>query len=242
MRKAGDRGPGTGDRRRSRSRAAAWAAGLVAGLGYLLAVSAEGQYLAVFTDGRVLHVSSAQVVGGTKIRLELKGGGAVQVPLTRLESVIEDVVEPEPAPVALPVCHAGWDDQPLPEGTPYRDEIAAAGRAAGLHPWLVAAVVEAESRYNRWAVSRAGARGLMQLMPAVWKDGRIRNPHDVKANLRVGCAHLKTLLERFGDLSLALAAYNAGPVVVDRHQGMPPYRETCAFVRRVLGRFCPLDL
>ena len=242
MREAGYRGPGTGDRRRSRNRAAAWAAGLVAGLGYLLAVPAGAQYLAVFTDGRVLQVTSARVVGGTKIRLDLKTGGVIQVPLTRLESLIEDVVELAPEPLPPPPCPPEFADQPLPEGTPYREEIAAAGRAAGLHPWLVAAVVEAESRYDRWAVSRAGARGLMQLMPAVWKDGRIRNPHDVKANLRVGCAHLKTLLDRFGDLPLALAAYNAGPVVVDRYQGMPPYRETRAFVRRVLSRFCPLDL
>jgi soluble lytic murein transglycosylase-like protein len=217
----------------------AWVAGLAAGLGCLSAVAAEAQYLAVFSDGRVLKVASAVLVGTEQIRLGLAGGGVVQVPLTRLQNVIEDVVEPVMEPVPEPPCPHGWAEQPLPEATPYRREIAAAARAAGLHPWLVAAVVEAESRYDRWAVSRAGARGLMQLMPAVWTDAGIRDPHSPKANLHVGCAHLKALLERFGDLPLALAAYNAGAVVVERHQGMPPYRETRAFVRRVLSRFCP---
>jgi soluble lytic murein transglycosylase-like protein len=189
-----------------------------------------------------MPVTAARLVGRDRIRLELKSGGVAELPLTRIESVIEDAVEPEPEPVPAPACPHGWAEQPLPEATPYRREITAASRAAGLHPWLVAAVVEAESRYDRLAVSRAGARGLMQLMPAVWTDGGIRDPHNAKANLRVGCAHLKGLLARFGDLPLALAAYNAGPVVVERHQGMPPYRETRAFVRRVLSRFCPLDL
>lgn len=203
------------------------------------AALSEAQYLAVFSDGRVLKVTAARLVGTGAIRLELGGGGTVQVPLSRLESVIEDAVEPEAEPLPEPPCAHGWAEQPLPEATPYRDEITAAGRAAGLHPWLVAAVVEAESRYNRWAISRAGARGLMQLMPAVWSDRGIRDPHNPKANLRAGCAHLKALLERFGDLPLALAAYNAGPTVVERHGGMPPYRETREFVRRVLARFCP---
>jgi soluble lytic murein transglycosylase-like protein len=200
---------------------------------------AGAQYLAVFSDGRVLKVSAATLVGTGKIRLELRGGGVVQVPLTRLESVIEDVVESVPEPVEAPPCPAAFADQPLPEATPYRAEIAAASRAAGLHPWLVAAVVEAESRYDRRAVSRAGARGLMQLMPAVWTDGGIRDPHDPRANLQVGCTHLRRLIDRFGDLPLALAAYNAGPTVVEREGGMPPYRETRDFVRRVLSRFCP---
>jgi len=217
----------------------AWAAGLLAGLGYLPAVPAEAQYLAVFGDGRVLKVAAASLVGTDQIRLELASGGVVQVPLTRLENVIEDLVEEAPAPLPPPACPPSFDEQALPDATPYRGEIMDAGRAAGLHPWLVAAVVEAESRYDRWAVSRAGARGLMQLMPAVWTEGGIRDPHDPRANLRVGCSHLKALIARFGELPLALAAYNAGPAVVERHGGVPPYRETREFVRRVLSRFCP---
>jgi soluble lytic murein transglycosylase-like protein len=201
----------------------------------------EAQYLAVFTDGRVLAVGAARLLDGDRIRLELKSGGVLVVPLARLESVIEDAVEAAPESVPPPACPPGYRDQPLPEATPYRREIVTASRKADLHPWLVAAVVEAESRYDRWAVSRVGARGLMQLMPAVWTDGGIADPHNVKANLRVGCAHLRALITRYQELPLALAAYNAGPAVVDRAGGMPPYRETREFVRRVLSSFCPVD-
>jgi soluble lytic murein transglycosylase-like protein len=238
---SGDRGPGTGDRgipllplRRS-------AAVLLVAIALILAASreAEAQYLAVFTDGRVLAVTGARLVEGERIRLELKSGGVLVAPLSRLESVIEDAVEPAPEPVPPPPCPPAFADQALPEATPYRGEIVAASRKADLHPWLVAAVVEAESRYNRWAVSRVGARGLMQLMPSVWIEGGIADPHDVRANLRVGCAHLRALITRYRELPLALAAYNAGPAVVDRSGGMPPYRETREFVRRVLSSFCP---
>ncbi len=211
---------------------------LVALLAPRLAVA---QYLAVFTDGRVLAVCSARLVEGDRIRLDLKSGGVLVTPVTRLQSVIEDAVEPAPEPLPPPRCPPGFSEQPLPASTPFRAEIVAAGRRADLHPWLVAAVVEAESRYDRWAVSRVGARGLMQLMPAVWIDGGIADPHDVRANLRVGCAYLRALIARYKELPLALASYNAGPAVVDRSGGMPPYRETREFVRRVLATFCPFD-
>ena len=213
----------------------------VALLAVLCGGLARAQYLAVFTDGRVLAVTSARLAEGERIRFELKSGGVPVAPLTRLESVIEDTLEPAPEPVPPPRCPPEFVDQALPDATPFRGEIVAASRKADLHPWLIAAVVEVESRYNRWAVSRVGARGLMQLMPAVWIDGGIADPHSVRANLRVGSAHLRALITRYKELPLALAAYNAGPAVVDRAGGMPPYRETREFVRRVLSRFCPFD-
>lgn len=202
---------------------------------------AAGQYLAVFTDGRVLSVTGASLLDDRTVRLELPGGGRLELPARRLEAVVEALVEPEPdsEPAPTPPCTADWDDQPLPETTPFAAEIQAAARAAGLHPWLVAAVVEAESRFDPWAVSRVGARGLMQLMPSVWIPARLHNPHDVKGNLRVGTAHLKRLYDRFGELSLALAAYNAGPTTVARYGGVPPFRETRAYLRHILSRFCP---
>ncbi len=237
----GDLGPGTGDREHRLRRLPRGAAGALLACTLVATGSreAEAQYLAVFSDGRVLAVTGARLVEGERIRLELKSGGVLVAPLTRLESVIEDAVEPAPVPVPPPQCLPEFAEQALPEATPYRREIVAASRKADLHPWLVAAVVEAESRYNRWAVSRVGARGLMQLMPAVWIDGGIADPHSVRANLRVGCAHLRALITRYHELPLALAAYNAGPAVVDRSGGMPPYRETREFVRRVLASFCP---
>ncbi len=202
--------------------------------------TAAAQYLAVFVDGRLLPVREATLVGGDRIRLELPVGGWLEVPLTRLDRVIEDTpVVPEEEPVTEPACDPGWADEALPSGTAFRDEIVRASRHADLHPWLVAAVIEAESRSNPSAVSRVGACGLMQLMPAVWRDEGVRNPFEPRANLRAGTRHLRRLLDRFGDLSLALAAYNAGAATVERYGGVPPFRETRAYLRAVLGRFCP---
>ena len=79
----------------------------------------------------------------------------------------------------------------------------------------------------------------MQLMPSVWLEQGVASPYEPAANLRAGCHHLRALLDRFGDLTLALAAYNAGIATVVKAGGVPPYRETRDFVRRVLGRFCP---
>jgi soluble lytic murein transglycosylase-like protein len=210
--------------------AAAWSAG---------AVRASAQYLAVFVDGRVLPVAGARLVNEGTVRLEMSDGGAVEVPAARLERLVESATDPKPEPVAEPPCKAGWENQALPDGTPYAAEIERAARRAGLHPWLVAAVVEAESHYDRWAVSPVGARGLMQLMPSVWLPAGAADPHDVRTNLRLGCAYLKSLIARFGDLDLALAAYNAGPTTVERYGGVPPYRETRHYVNRIIGRFCP---
>ena len=108
-----------------------------------------------------------------------------------------------------------------------------------LHPWLVAAVVQAESAFNPLAISRVGAAGLMQLMPAAAADHDVSNAFDPDENLRGGSEHLRTMLDRFESLSLALAAYNAGATTVDRYQGIPPYKETRQYVRRVLKTFCP---
>lgn len=199
----------------------------------------EGGYLAVFVDGRTLHVEKVTLEGEGRAQLWLPAGGSIDIPLSRLDRVIEDEVEPNPQPVAEPACKADFADQPLPAGTPFASEILAASRKADLHPWLVAAVVQAESRFDPAAVSRVGARGLMQLMPSVWMDAGVRDPHDPRANLRAGCRHLRRLLDRFGDLRLALAAYNSGAATVEQAHGVPPYRETRTFVRHVLATFCP---
>ncbi len=105
----------------------------------------------------------------------------------------------------------------------------------GLDPQLVRAVVQAESAYDERAVSRAGALGLMQLMPTTAAELAVHNPFDPEANVRGGTSYLRRMLDEFGDeLPLALAGYNAGPGAVHRHGGVPPYRETQQYVRRVL--------
>jgi soluble lytic murein transglycosylase-like protein len=103
---------------------------------------------------------------------------------------------------------------------------------------LVAAVIEAESDNNPRAVSRRGARGLMQLMPKTARTLGVRDPFDPRANIDAGVRHLRALMDRFGsnNLPLVLAAYNAGEVAVIKHRGVPPYRETRAYVKRILKK------
>jgi soluble lytic murein transglycosylase-like protein len=103
---------------------------------------------------------------------------------------------------------------------------------------LLASLVKAESGGNVRAVSRAGARGLMQLMPATASQLGVEDSFQPDENLRGGSAYLDALLTRYHDnLALALAAYNAGPAAVDEHHGIPPYRETQAYVARVIHEF-----
>src|SRR4030095_7555974 len=104
-------------------------------------------------------------------------------------------------------------------------------------PDVVAAVIEAESEFNPRAVSRRGARGLMQLMPQTGKTLGVADPFDPRENIEAGARPLRALMDRFGDtLPLVLAAYNAGEVAVIKHRGVPPYRETRAYVKRIMKR------
>ncbi|HJY84331.1 MAG TPA: lytic transglycosylase domain-containing protein [Candidatus Binatia bacterium] len=100
---------------------------------------------------------------------------------------------------------------------------------------LVKAVIKAESAFDPLALSRAGARGLMQLMPDTATLHGVTDVHDPRGNIDGGVRHLRLLLDRFrGNLTLTLAAYNAGPETVARYNGVPPYEETREYVQRVL--------
>ena len=116
----------------------------------------------------------------------------------------------------------------------YREEIAAASREFGVEEAVVRAVIHAESAFNPTAVSRAGAQGLMQLMPATARRFGVTDSFEPAQNIRGGVEYLSWLLRRFnGNLTLAAAGYNAGEGAVDRHGGVPPYRETQNYVVRV---------
>lgn len=115
--------------------------------------------------------------------------------------------------------------------------IEAAAKRNNLDPALVAAVAKAESGFRVDAGSGAGARGLMQLMPSTASGLGVTDILDPAQNLDAGSRYLKQQVDRFGDLRLALAAYNAGPGAVTRYGGVPPYTETQNYVTRVLGLY-----
>jgi soluble lytic murein transglycosylase-like protein len=112
--------------------------------------------------------------------------------------------------------------------------IAEAASKHNVDPNLVRAVVKVESNFNSQAISRTGAMGLMQLMPATARTLNVSNPFDPKQNIDAGVRHLKGLLDSYnGDVRLSLAAYNAGQGAVARNNGIPPYAETQNYVKRI---------
>ena len=128
-----------------------------------------------------------------------------------------------------------WGPVYLGEGS-FARLIEAAARQVGLDPGLIRAIIQVESGFDPEAVSHKGARGLMQLHPQTAADLAVRDTFDPAENIFGGVRYLRHLHERFrGDLRLTLAAYNAGPEAVVRHRGIPPYRETREYVRRILA-------
>jgi soluble lytic murein transglycosylase len=122
--------------------------------------------------------------------------------------------------------------------TSYDDVISEAAKRYGLSSSLIKALIHVESYFNPKAVSTKGAIGLMQIMPENLQALNISDPFDPWENIMGGASYLKSMLERFrGELPLALAAYNAGPTVVERYRDIPPYPETEAYVKKVMRYF-----
>lgn len=116
--------------------------------------------------------------------------------------------------------------------------IFRAGEKAGVDPRFIHAVIKQESKYDPHAISYVGAQGLMQMMPATAKRFGLKDPYDAAANVEAGTKYLKWLLKRFnGDVSLALAGYNAGEGSVDKYKGVPPYSETQNYVKKIVGNY-----
>lgn len=116
--------------------------------------------------------------------------------------------------------------------------VSDASATNGVPAGLVRAILMAESAGDPAAVSTAGAQGLMQLMPGTSQGCGIANPFDPTENVQCGTAYLRGLLDRYhNNVTLAVAAYNAGPGAVDRYHGVPPYAETQAYVLRVLSAY-----
>jgi soluble lytic murein transglycosylase-like protein len=204
-------------------------------LGTAAPASAEIVFLA---SGQTISVKSHRIEGNS-IVLTLRGGGEVTCDRSLVEKIVADEV-PHPEPKAeqttdgLPPS-AGIVDPALLEATPYGEIIAAMSEAHGVNPMLVRALIQVESNYKPRARSHKGAMGLMQLMPSTARAYQVGNPYDPKANIAAGVKHLKGLLDRLGQVDLALAAYNAGEAAVKRFNGVPPYRETRNYVSRILS-------
>lgn len=203
--------------------------------------------IAIFTNGRTLKVTGWGVEGDS-MRLELEHGGSLVLPMDRVERIVDDEVVPVPeaqammAEVELETRSWNYDaDAVLTFSSPWDEVIHAAGRRYDVDPALIAAVIKAESDFRPTIVSHKGAQGLMQLMPATAKRFGVSNAFDPVSNIHGGTRYLRWLLQKFdGNVELALAGYNAGEGNVMKYKGIPPFRETMAYVRKI-SRYLGLD-
>jgi soluble lytic murein transglycosylase-like protein len=203
------------------------------GLFFLLAGAGLAGEYAVFASGARMHVDRHEA-DGAKVRL-YQGSGFVELNAAAVRSYEAEEYEPpvaaaDVATVAAPELSA----MAIPPRTPTPLELAdAAADRYGLPRELVRSVMAAESGFQPLAISPKGAIGLMQLMPGT-AQVLGADPHDPAQNVDAGARYLRDLLERYNyGLRHALAAYNAGPVAVDRYNGVPPYRETINYISRI---------
>jgi hypothetical protein len=195
------------------------AAGTLAGLLGLCPTSLRAEYV-VLRSGARLAVTGYELVGD-RYRLQMKGGTA--------EVAVDDVVNIEPDEIFEPV------PEPLNANTPFHEIIRAAAERYGVDADLIHCVIAVESNFNPKAVSRKNARGLMQLIPNTAAQMGVKNIFDPKENVDGGTRYLRDMLARFNnDITLALAAYNAGPENVERYgKHVPPFAETRLYVQKI---------
>ncbi len=187
------------------------------------------------TTGATLSVKSAVADGDTMVMV-LRSGGEMRAPKSLVAEVLPDEVLHADAATTftLPAY------EPPKVATTVDELVDQLSEQFGVPTALAHAVIRVESNYQTDAVSRKGAMGLMQLMPATARQYAVDDPFDPVQNLTAGLQHLRSLLDRYDNkTSSALAAYNAGEGAVARYGGIPPYRETQEYVRRILSLVNP---
>ncbi len=203
--------------------------------------------IAVFTDGRAMKIA-AYKVDDDVVQLTLTKGGTVSLPLRRIDRIVDDeVVTPEAVAEVKKIEEQGvfpkrswrYDESSKPLfKTRFDKLIDEAAKHFDVDAALVSAVIKAESDFNPREVSNKGARGLMQLMPSTAERFGVTNSFDPVANVYAGTRYLRWLLQTFdGNADLAVAAYNAGEGNVWKYNGVPPFRETLTYIRRIARRF-----
>ena len=189
----------------------------------LAASGARAEYI-VLRSGQRLHVTGYQLLDD-KYRLQLQGGW--------LDVQTADVVSIEPEEVFTPVP-AQPAAAPAAAMSPYHELVAAAASRYGVDAELITSVIAVESNFDRKAVSRKNARGLMQLLPETAARFGVKDVFDPAENIDAGTRYLRDLLQLYNnDLTLTLAAYNAGPDNVQKYGRVPPFSETVSYVKRV---------
>jgi soluble lytic murein transglycosylase-like protein len=196
---------------------------------------ASATELALLRNGFTIRHEHRLVIGANT-RLFFDGDTAtfIDIPTADIEGFEKDLTQPAVSPPAAPQP-AVKPPTPAPD---LNQVVNSASAAYHLDPDLVNSVIHAESGFNSHAVSRKGARGLMQLMPDTANKLGVTNAFDAQSNVAGGSRYLRELLERYNfDLVKALAAYNAGPKRVEQYKGVPPYSETRAYVAKIVREY-----
>ncbi len=202
-------------------------------------------------NGFSVDCQRREVVGGDKVRLypTVDGGAGENYFEVAAAAIVDVEVLPDPPRVVGELTPGAARRggargvtpnaaEAIPTAAEMREMLARAGGKHNVDADLLASVVRAESGGRVRAVSRTGARGLMQLMPGTATEMGVGDAFSPEENINGGTAYLDWLLVRYhDDLVKAVAAYNAGPRAVDRYHGVPPYRETRAYVARVIREF-----
>ncbi len=207
----------------------------------LLARPATAAELAILRNGFSIR-HEHRLVMGTNTRLYLAADDAsfMDVPTEEITGYEKDLSLPVPAdlPASIPAPSKPSKLGPTKAALPLNQVVNVASAEYHLDPDLVNSVIHAESGFNSHAVSPKGARGLMQLMPATANQLGVNDSFDPQSNVTGGSRYLRELLERYNfDLVKALAAYNAGPERVEQYRGVPPFRETHAYVARIVHEY-----